>query len=63
LKPGKRRAIPKDAPPILVRLNLSAELWLYAVEQFAKRRAANRITPVSRFNDTAKPMLTSMAFQ
>ena len=53
LKPGKRGAIPKNAPPILKRLNLSAELWLHAVEHFGKRRAANRITPVSRFNATA----------
>ena len=53
LKPGKRASIPKTAPPILKRLNLSAELWLHAVEQFAKRRAANRITPASRFNASA----------
>ena len=33
--------------------------WLHGVEQFAKRRAANRIAPASRFNATAKPVLTS----
>lgn len=54
LKAGKRGAIPKNAPPILERLNLSAELWLHAVEHFGKRRAANRITPASRFNATAR---------
>ena len=54
LKPGKRGSIPKNAPPILERLNLSAELWLHAVEQFGKRRSANRITPASRFNATAQ---------
>jgi hypothetical protein len=54
LKPGKRGAIPKNAPPILERLNLSPELWLHAVEHFGKRRAANQITPASRFNATAR---------
>jgi REP element-mobilizing transposase RayT len=54
LKPGKRGAIPKNAPPILDRLNLSGELWLHAVEHFGKRRAANRVTPASRFNATAR---------
>ena len=53
LKPGKRGSIPRTAPPILERLNLSAEFWLHAVEQFGKRRAANRITPASRFNASA----------
>jgi hypothetical protein len=33
--------------------------WLHGVEQFAKRRAANRIAPASRCNATAKPVLTS----
>jgi len=46
---------------ILDRLNRSAELWLQAVEQCGKRRAANRITPASRFNasglsGSAKPI-------
>ncbi len=27
LKPGKRGAIARNAPPILDRINLSAELW------------------------------------
>ena len=63
LRPGKRGAIAKNAPPILDRLNLSAELWLHAVEQFSKRRSANRITPASRFNATAKSVLTSAAVQ
>jgi hypothetical protein len=63
LKPGKRGAIPKNAPPILDRLNLSAELWLHAVEHFGKRRSANRITPAARFNATAKPALQSVAVQ
>ena len=31
LKPGRREAIPKNAPPILDRLDLSPELWLHAV--------------------------------
>jgi hypothetical protein len=53
LKPGKLGAIPKNAPPILDRLNLSADLWLHAVEHFGKRRSVNRITPASRFNATA----------
>jgi hypothetical protein len=63
LKPGKRAAILKSAPPILDRLNLSPELWLHAVEQFGKRRAANHITPSSRFNATASPALQPMAIQ
>ncbi|MFN9720931.1 MAG: hypothetical protein ACK58L_19725 [Planctomycetota bacterium] len=53
LKPGRRRAIPKSAPPILDRLDLSPELWLHAVEHFGKRRTANRVTPAARFNATA----------
>ena len=61
LKPGKRGAIPKNAPPILDRLNLSTELWLHAVEHFGKRRSANRVTPASRFNATAKPVRTAVA--
>ncbi len=63
LRPGKRGSIPKNAPPILDRLNLSAKLWLHAVEQFAKRRSANRVTPASRFNATAKPALQPAAVQ
>lgn len=62
-KPGKRGSIPKNAPPILDRLNLSAELSLHAVEQFAKLRSANRIAPASGFNATAKLSLTSAAVQ
>ena len=54
LRPGKRGAVAKTAPPILERLNLSPELWLQVVEQFGKRRAANRVTPASRFNATGK---------
>ena len=50
LKPGKRGSVAKTAPPILERLDLSPELWLQVVEQFGKRRAANRVTPASRFN-------------
>jgi REP element-mobilizing transposase RayT len=63
LKPGKRGAIPKNAPPILDRLNLSAELWLHAVDNFGKRRLASRITPASKFNATAKAALQSVAVQ
>ncbi|MFO1003523.1 MAG: hypothetical protein U0936_24585 [Planctomycetaceae bacterium] len=63
MKPGKRGAIPKNTPSILDRLNLSVELWLHAIEQFGKRRAANRITPASRFNATASPALQPMAVQ
>ena len=63
LKPGKRGAIPKIAPPILDRLNLSAELWLHAVEHFGQRRAAIRVTPASRFNATARPDLQPAAVQ
>jgi hypothetical protein len=63
LKPGKRGVIPKNAPPILDRLNLSAELWLHAVEHFGKRRAANRVTAASRFNATASLALQPMAVQ
>ncbi len=54
LQRGKRGSIPKGVPPILDRLNLSPDLWLHAVEQFGKRRAANRITPAFRFNATGK---------
>ena len=61
LKPGKRGAIPKNAPPILDRLNLSAEMWLHSVEHFGKRRAANRVTPASRFNATFKPADSAIA--
>ena len=53
LKPGKRGSVPKHVPPILERLNLSAELWLQVVEQFGKRRSGNRIAPASRFNTAA----------
>ena len=63
LKPGKRGAIPKNALPILDRLNLSPEHWLHTVEHFGKRRAANRITPASRFNATARPALQPVADQ
>ena len=50
LKSGKRGSIAKTAPPILDRLDLSPELWLQVVEQFGKRRSANRVTPASRFH-------------
>ena len=63
LKPGKRGAIPKNAPPILDRLDLSVELWLHAVEQFGKRRTANLVTPASRFNATARSAPQSVAVQ
>jgi len=55
IRPGKRGSIPKSLLPILDRLNLSPDLWLHAVEQFSKRRAANRVTPASRFNATGQP--------
>ena len=35
---------------------IPAELWLHAVEQFGKRRAANRITPACSFNANAQPV-------
>jgi hypothetical protein len=54
LQPGKKSSVPKHVPAILERLNLSAELWLNTVEQFGKRRSANRITPASRFNASAQ---------
>ncbi len=54
LQPGKKSSVPKHVPAILERLNLSAELWLNTVEQFDKRRSANRITPASRFNASAQ---------
>ena len=63
LKPGKRGTIPKNAPPILDRLDLSPELWLHAVEHFGKRRTGNRITPAPRFNATAKPAPQPVAVQ
>jgi REP element-mobilizing transposase RayT len=50
LRLGKRGSIPKSLLPILDRLDLSPDVWLHAVEQFGKRRAANRATPASRFN-------------
>ncbi len=62
-KPGKRGAIPKNAPPLLDRLDLSPELWLHAVKHFGKRRAANRVTPASRFNATARPAPQPVAIQ
>lgn len=46
LKPGKLGSVPKTAPLILDRLNMSPELWLHAVERFAKRRAVNRLPPL-----------------
>ena len=63
MKPAKRGAIPKNSPPILDRLNLSAELWLHTIEPFRKRRLANRATPASRFNATARPALQLVAAQ
>jgi hypothetical protein len=54
VRKGKRSSIPKDPPAILIRLDLSPELWLHAVESFGKRRKANRVTPASRFNATGK---------
>jgi hypothetical protein len=57
LKPGTRGAIAKNAPLIRDELNLSAELWRHAIEQFSDRRSANRITRASKFNATAKPAL------
>ena len=50
VKPGKRGSVPKAAPPILDCLNVSAELWLQVVEQFGKRRSADRRTLAARFN-------------
>ena len=55
MRPGKSGSISENVPPILERLQLSEELWLHAVEQFGRRRAANRLTPASRFNPTAQP--------
>jgi hypothetical protein len=55
LMPGKSGAMPKNASPILYRLNLSAEFWLYTVDHFGKRRSANLITPASWFNAMGKP--------
>ena len=49
MKPGKRGTVSTTAPPILERLNLSAELWLQVVEQFGKRRSASRNNPASPF--------------
>ena len=63
LKLGKRGSIPKNAPPIPDRLNLSVKLWLHAMEQFARRRSGKRTTPASRSNATAKPVLTSPTVQ
>jgi len=48
LHPGKRGLITKQSPPILDRLNSSAELWLLTIRTFRKRRAPNSITPASR---------------
>lgn len=62
-KSGKPSAIPKNAPLIPDRLNLLAEFWLQAVKHFAKRRAANRVTPASGFDSTARPVLTSHVVQ
>ncbi len=53
VKQGKRSSVSKTAPPILKRLKLSPELWLPVVEQFVKRRLANRVTPATRFNAVA----------
>ncbi len=44
LRRSKLCSIAANAPPILERLQPSEELWLHAVEQFGRRRAANRLT-------------------
>ena len=59
--PGKRGSVARKGPPILDRLNLSAELWLQTIAGFAKRRSANSVTPASRFNAAANTTLKSMA--
>ena len=61
VKPGKRGSEARRVPPILDRLNLSAELWLQTVAGFAKRRSANSVTPASRFNAAANTTLKPMA--
>ena len=62
-KPGKRGAIPKNAPPILIQLNQLSEPWVHLVERFHKRCTSNRITPASGFNVTATPTLQPVATQ
>ena len=57
VKPGKRGSVAKKVPPILDRLNLSAELWLQTIAGFAKLRSANSVTPASRFNAAANTTL------
>jgi len=50
IRSGKRGSVPKAAPPVLERLNLSPDLWLHAVEQFRKQRSANTVTPATAYN-------------
>jgi len=57
VKPGKRGSVSKKVPPILDRLDLSADLWLRTIAGFGKRRSANTVTPASRFNASAKTTL------
>ena len=60
VKHGKRGSMARNVPPILDRLNLSAELWLQTIAGFAKRRSANSVTPASRFNAAANTTLRPM---
>ena len=57
VKPGKRGSVARKVPPILDRLNLSAESWLQTIAGFARRRSANSVTPASRFNAAANMTL------
>jgi len=53
MHPGKQGAISSKAPPILERLELSAELWLHMVERFGKRRSVT--PPAERRVGVAQP--------
>ena len=51
--PGKQGVISKKIPPVLERMGVDPDVWLALVGQFGKRRAANTVTPATRFNATA----------
>ena len=51
LREGKRGVIPADAPPILQRLELAAEGWLWGIESFGRlfRSAIGRAAALADF--------------
>lgn len=57
LKPRERGAMPKNASPIVDRLNLSAELWLHTVEYFRQTPLREPYHSGTGFSAMAKPAL------